>query len=119
MRSSKLGRNPSVEREPAAMRFEPFSRSDGTDGDGDIASRSQMPQPPADELLAEELARCSDCRRTPLIGEYVHLYGSTAVVCELCRVLRSEMPVSSALVSHGLGPAHRNDPAFVVRVTRR
>ena len=73
----------------------------------------------ADELLAEELARCSDCGRTPLIGEHVHLYESTDVVCELCRVLRTTAPLSSALVSHSLGPARRNDPAFVVRVTRR
>ncbi|MGA2469826.1 MAG: hypothetical protein ABSG64_03960 [Solirubrobacteraceae bacterium] len=78
------------------------------------------PRPPsADELLAEELARCSDCGRTPLIGEHVHLYESTDVVCELCRVLRVSAPVSSALVTHSLGPARRNDPAVVVRVTRR
>jgi hypothetical protein len=103
------------------MRFEPFSRDGEPDRDGfdAIASRSQPPPETADELLAEELARCSDCGRTPLIGEYVHLYGSTAVVCELCRVMRSDTPVSSALVNHSLGPPSRNDPAFVVRVTRR
>jgi hypothetical protein len=26
-----------------------------------------------DDLLAEELTRCCDCGRTPLIGEHVHL----------------------------------------------
>jgi hypothetical protein len=34
-------------------------------------------------------------------------------------MLRPTAPVSSALVSHSLGPERRNDPAFVVRVTRR
>jgi len=86
------------------------------------ATDEARPRPthaPVEDLLAEELARCSDCGRTPLIGEHVHLYGATDVVCELCRMLRPDMPVSSALVSHSLGPAHRNDPAVVVRVTRR
>lgn len=36
--------------------------------------------------------RCRDCGRTPLIGEQVHVYGRGVVVCELCRVLRSEAP---------------------------
>lgn len=106
------------------MRFESFSRAGARAADatavGFVAIPGRPPRPaPAEELLAEELARCSDCGRTPLIGEYVHLYGSTAVVCELCRVLRTDMPLSSGLVSHSLGPARRNDPAFVVRVTRR
>jgi hypothetical protein len=36
--------------------------------------------------------RCHDCGRTPLVGEHVHVYGRGIVVCELCRVLRSEPP---------------------------
>jgi hypothetical protein len=36
--------------------------------------------------------RCNDCGRTPLVGEHVHVYGRGVVVCELCRVLRSEPP---------------------------
>ncbi len=76
-------------------------------------------RPTAEELLAEELARCSDCGRTPLIGEHVHLYGPTDVVCELCRALRVDVPVSSALVRDSLGIAASNDPAVVVKITRR
>ena len=75
--------------------------------------------PAASELLAEELARCGDCGRTPLIGESVHLYESAELVCELCRMLRPDAPMLSAQVTHRLGPASHNDPAFVVRVTRR
>jgi hypothetical protein len=74
---------------------------------------------PAEDLLAEELARCSDCGRTPLIGEQVHLYESADLVCELCRMLRGELPVLSAQVTPRFGPLGRNDPAVIVRVTRR
>jgi hypothetical protein len=31
------------------------------------------------------------CERTPLVGEYVHLYGER-IVCQLCRHLRREAP---------------------------
>jgi hypothetical protein len=80
---------------------------------------SKHPQPDAADLLAEELARCCDCDRTPLIGESVHLYQSADLVCELCRMIRPEEPVLSARVTHRLGSTSRNDPALVVRVTRR
>jgi|GEM_PF-3528337 len=75
---------------------------------------------PADapvEPLSEELTRCSDCGRTPLIGEHVYIYESAELVCELCRMLRREPPLLGALVSHRLGGGG-NDPATVVRVTR-
>jgi hypothetical protein len=103
------------------MSFEPLAKTGRVlAGTFDvIATDTRKHATDADELLAEELARCDDCGRTPLIGEYVHLYGATDVVCELCRMLRPDVPISSALVSHSLGPAHRNDPAVVVRVTRR
>jgi hypothetical protein len=42
--------------------------------------------------------RCSDCGRTPLVGEYLHLYGRGTVVCELCRVLRTEPPRRTELM---------------------
>jgi hypothetical protein len=60
--------------------------------------------------LAEVQERCDHCHRTPLIGERVHLYPSGRMLCELCRALRPEDPVSSRLV-HG--------PAFghAVRIT--
>jgi hypothetical protein len=40
---------------------------------------------------------CSHCRRTPLVGEHVHLYGSV-VVCQLCRHLRREPPAATVVV---------------------
>ena len=56
--------------------------------------------------------RCSDCRRTPLIGERLYHYEGGALRCELCRPLRREEPVTSELVH---GPEHGNG---VVRITR-
>ncbi len=52
------------------------------------------------EELAAERARCADCGRTPLVGEDVHLYEGGRVVCELCRQLRAEVPVSTERVHH-------------------
>ncbi|MCW3029900.1 MAG: hypothetical protein QOF54_1888 [Solirubrobacteraceae bacterium] len=45
---------------------------------------------------------CADCGRTPLTGEHVHLYDGRngGLVCELCRLLRSDAPVASELVRH-------------------
>jgi hypothetical protein len=56
--------------------------------------------------LTADRTRCSDCGRTPLIGEQVHLYegdsaGSSEVVCELCRQLRREPSLASETVHHG------------------
>ena len=51
-------------------------------------------------VLAADRARCRDCGRTPLIGEEVHLYERGAVVCELCRPLRADAPVSTERVRH-------------------
>ena len=50
--------------------------------------------------LTEERSRCHDCGRTPLIGEDVHLYDRGELVCELCRQLRPEPPVSTERVRH-------------------
>lgn len=102
------------------MRFDSLSKATEAVavGLGVITPRSAPGDPRDDEALAEELARCSDCGRTPLLGEHVHLYQPTDVVCELCRVLRTDVPVSSARVTPSLGPARRNDPAVVVRITR-
>ena len=52
------------------------------------------------EDLGEERARCGDCGRTPLIGEDVHVYERGRIVCELCRQLRRESPVSTERVRH-------------------
>jgi hypothetical protein len=88
-------------------------------------ARTASDRPPAttaaaaEELLAEELARCGDCGRTPLIGEHVHLYPSADLVCELCRMLRPQAPLLSAKVTPRLGQASASDPTIVVRVSRR
>jgi hypothetical protein len=68
--------------------------------------------------LEADRNRCADCGRTPLTGEYVHMYGSGRrlavgggartggrvsihkIVCELCRPARSEVPVASEIVRH-------------------
>ena len=49
--------------------------------------------------LVAERASCADCGRTPLIGEHVFRFGS-AVVCELCRQLRRELPSDEEVVRH-------------------
>jgi hypothetical protein len=43
---------------------------------------------------------CSDCGRTPLVGERVHLYASGIVVCELCRPRRRTTPERTHVVRH-------------------
>lgn len=43
---------------------------------------------------------CSDCGRTPLVGERVHVYARGAVVCELCRPRRRAAPERSHVVPH-------------------
>jgi hypothetical protein len=52
--------------------------------------------------LEADRARCTDCGRTPLTGEHVHLYEGRrgGVVCELCRQLRREAPAATELVRH-------------------
>jgi hypothetical protein len=44
--------------------------------------------------------QCSDCGRTPLVGERVHIYARGAVVCELCRRHRRAAPERSQVVHH-------------------
>jgi hypothetical protein len=43
---------------------------------------------------------CADCGRVPLVGEQLHLFAADELVCELCRPLRREQPVSSVDVRH-------------------
>ncbi len=55
--------------------------------------------------LTAERSSCSECGRTPLTGEHVHLYegrteGSPELICELCRQLRHDAPLASELVRH-------------------
>jgi hypothetical protein len=49
-------------------------------------------------LMDADRHRCRDCGRTPLVGEYAHVYGRGIVVCELCRTLRAEPPERTELV---------------------
>jgi hypothetical protein len=49
-------------------------------------------------LMGADRHRCADCGRTPLVGEHRHVYGRGIVVCELCRVLRSDAPQRTELV---------------------
>jgi hypothetical protein len=51
--------------------------------------------------LASDRDRCTDCGRTPLVGETLHHYAGGATVCELCRALRRSPPDRSAPVRHG------------------
>lgn len=52
--------------------------------------------------LEADRACCSDCGRTPLTGERVHVYGGRQqrIVCELCRSRRREAPLVSETVRH-------------------
>jgi hypothetical protein len=50
-----------------------------------------------DERLAGS-ERCSDCRRTPLVGERVYVYESGLIACELCRERQGRVPTDSRVV---------------------
>jgi hypothetical protein len=52
------------------------------------------------DILAAGRTTCADCARTPLVGELVYLFDAGELVCELCRPLRREQPVSSLAVRH-------------------
>jgi hypothetical protein len=62
--------------------------------------------------LTADRDRCADCRRTPLIGERVYLFGAGELVCELCRPLRREQPHGSDIVRH-------SEYGHTVRLTAR
>jgi hypothetical protein len=63
--------------------------------------------------LEADRHRCSDCGRTPLAGEHIHLYGpARGILCELCRPLRREAPIASELVRH-------SERGHTVRLTAR
>jgi hypothetical protein len=51
--------------------------------------------------MQAEHHRCADCRRTPLMGETVYEFSHGKLVCELCRPLRRDEPVSSEPVRGG------------------
>jgi hypothetical protein len=55
------------------------------------------------DALEADHQRCADCRRTPLTGERVYLYGDGHRACELCRTARHEEPAASEPVRGGTG----------------
>jgi hypothetical protein len=65
------------------------------------------------DVLETDRDRCADCGRTPLAGEWIHVYGGRRqrLVCELCSALRRDPPAESSLVREG--------PSGNVRITRR
>lgn len=50
--------------------------------------------------IAADCERCRRCHRSPLLGERVYVYEDEAILCELCRALNRETPISSRIV-HG------------------
>jgi hypothetical protein len=84
---------------PWAVRCNGRSAAGGGEGSGTVS------RPPKEISLLRTSVRamaagrqpCSDCRRTPLVGERVYLYGDR-LVCELCRPRRREPPARSQLV---------------------
>ncbi len=44
--------------------------------------------------------RCQECGRSPLIGERMYTYASGTALCELCRQVERDAPVTSHVV-HG------------------
>lgn len=50
--------------------------------------------------LAAGRHSCSDCGRTPLVGERVHIYPHARPVCALCRPRHATEPQSTELVRH-------------------
>ncbi len=62
-------------------------------------------------ILAGDRATCTDCGRTPLVGEELHLFEGDQPVCELCRPLRRGQPVSTVMVRH-------SEYGHTVRVSR-
>jgi hypothetical protein len=63
--------------------------------------------------LTADRHRCTDCERTPLVGEHIHFYERhVGIVCELCRQLRRQTPLASELVRH-------SELGHTVRLTAR
>lgn len=53
------------------------------------------------KLLAADRHSCSQCGRTPLVGERVHVYErEPGMVCDLCRLRRAGLPHASERVLH-------------------
>ena len=81
----------------AALMRRPHSQTIRIDGGDDF---ERLLFRAAVDDLSLDRARCRDCGRTPLVGEDVHRYERGVVVCELCRMLRSDAPESTERVRH-------------------
>lgn len=63
--------------------------------------------------LTADRHRCADCRRTPLVGERIHVYElQSGIVCELCSRVRRSAPLASETVRH-------SELGHTVRLTAR
>jgi hypothetical protein len=63
--------------------------------------------------LTADRDRCTDCDRTPLVGERIYIYErQTGIVCELCSQLRRGIPLASEIVRH-------SELGHTVRLTAR
>ena len=110
------------------------SRPEPAKSPGEMASRVTHLIPLERFLLRRSVGeleadrhRCSDCGRTPLTGEQVHLYSGREhrIVCELCRPRRSELPprarscatasTATRFVSPPARPSHPYGPAAHAR----
>jgi len=63
--------------------------------------------------LAARRHLCVHCRRTPLVGEQVHIYEAASgerLVCDLCRHHRRETPARTELVHAGVDRTVRVRP---------
>jgi hypothetical protein len=56
-------------------------------------------------MLVAGRARCTDCHRTPLVGERIHVYRRGTMVCDLCRPHHEQDPERSEIV-HGAEHGH-------------
>ena len=64
------------------------------------------------DTISAGCERCGHCRRTPLVGERVYVYAGGSMLCELCRTLKRDTPVSTRMI-HGPEFGH----AVRIRIT--
>jgi hypothetical protein len=52
------------------------------------------------QRLAADRDTCSVCHRTPLVGEWIAVYGNGTIACALCRHVKRGEPTQTMLVHH-------------------
>ena len=81
--------------------------------DGDIEQLERFLLRRGVGSLTADRHRCSDCDRTPLVGERIYVYErQSGIVCELCGQLRRAAPLDSEVV-------HHSELGHTVRLTAR